>query len=214
MTQHYLCFLLFPSVWPCACSETSHTPIPTCMRFGSALSRIASPISSSSPYPPHKTAIDADWRSCWGITTKRWRVCMQLKTRYWPSSVSQRVPLTGPGDERKWASDLSFIPSRQNGYFCQIEGSVTMPHVPLFFSRGLERFRKVFEKNPQPPLLPRLLSSSCSPICSPSLHPFLSKWMICVVYAWLKLHGCGSVFFTLWSFPLQFLVACITVDYF
>lgn len=55
MTQHYLCFLLFPPARLVrACSETSHTPVPTCMRFGSALSHFAPPSSSSSPSPTHR----------------------------------------------------------------------------------------------------------------------------------------------------------------
>lgn len=116
------CASSFSHLYDCAFYETSHTPIPTCMRFGSTLSCLRPSYFLFFLHPPHKTAIDADWRSCWGVTTKRWRVCRQLKIRYWPSSVSQRVPLTGPGDERKWASALYVLPSRLELVFLSNRG--------------------------------------------------------------------------------------------
>lgn len=99
--------------------------------------------------PLQNPAIDAEWRRCWGLTTKRWRVCRHLKRRYWPSSVSQRVPLTGPRDEWKWASALYFIPSRQELVFLSNWG--LGDHVPCalrLLNKGIEGFRQVFENFP------------------------------------------------------------------
>lgn len=152
MTQHYLCLPPFPI---CATGACMFWNLPHTYPYLHALwVNPVTPRPSSFlflPHPLQNTAIDADWRSCWGVTTKRWRVCRQLKRRYWPSSVSQRVPLTGPGDKRKWASALYLIPSRPERGIFSNWGLGDHASCAFFFSlnRGLERFRQVFE-NPQP----------------------------------------------------------------
>lgn len=104
------------------------------------------------PHPLQNSAIDADWRSCWGITTKRWRVCRQLKRRYWPSSVSQRVPLTGPRDKRKWASALYLILSRpKHGIF--VEPRARWPCFICLFLLPQQRVREVQTGVWKPPTL-------------------------------------------------------------